>query len=194
MRWIFAATLGVTGCFQPTDAGEGPGIGAPADLFPPDAPVDAGPAPLCDRPDPSPLSRLAVRVRTTPFGGTFAPRNVGAIWVERADGTFVRTLKRWARVRGRWLQRFNASARGNVVDAITSATLAAHTTHEVSWDLLDFEDCEIDNGAYQVVFELTDRNGAGESLAIPFTKGDAAISLAPAETRVFHDLSIELTE
>ena len=189
---LICAGLVLAGCYQPTDTGDGPGITAPSDLFPPDAPVDAGPPPLCGGADPSPLSRLAVTVRTTPVGGTFAPRNVGAIWIERADGSFVRTLERWARVRGRWLLRFNASSQGNIVDAITSATLTSHKTHEVSWDLRDAEGCEIEAGDYQVVFELTDRNAAGESLAIPFTKDTAPVSLAPAETRTFHDLSIEL--
>lgn len=175
------------GCFQPRASDERDPIGAPIDLFT----IDAPPAPDCP-PDPSPLSQLAVSVRTTPYGGNFAPRNVGAIWIERADGTFVKTLERWGQIRAKWLKRFVMSSAGNIVDAVTSATLTSHTTHERVWDLTDLARCEIESGDYQLLFELTDRDGAGEALAIPFTKDQTSVSLSPEDTRVFHDLSIDL--
>lgn len=164
------------------------GVQPPIEPFLPDASTE----PTCALPDPSPLSTLEVTVRTTPAGGRFAPRNVGAIWIEQADGTFVRTLERWGQTRVRWLKRFLAATNNNVVDAVTGATRTSHTTHALTWDLVGLELCEIPNGDYRVVMELTDGNMTGPSLEIPFTKGTTPIMLTPADTAQFHDLEVVL--
>lgn len=177
-------------CYGPRRSADddGPGIAAPVDLFAP----DAAPAPACTTPDPSPLSQLAIRVRTTPYGGHFAPRNVGAIWIERADGSFVKTVERWGQIRAKWLARFASTSSNNVVDAITGATLVAHAVHEPVWDLTDLARCEVPAGDYQVLFELTDRDGPGEWLAVPFSKDQSELTVTPGDTRTFHDLQIQL--
>lgn len=188
---IACATAGLlAGCFEPrTPADElAPGLGSPTDLFAP----DASSTPSCPTPDPSPLSRLRVRVRTTPVGGNFAPRNVGAVWIERAGGGFVKTLERWGQIRAKWLSRFITASSNNVVDAVTGATLLAHQTHDLTWDLTDLAHCEITAGGYQVVFELTDRDGPGASFAVDLSKDQAPVTLTPADTPYFHDLLIDL--
>jgi hypothetical protein len=181
------ATMLLAGCYQPRDENDEQGIGAPVDLFAP----DAGPPP-CMTPDPSPLSQLKIRVRTFPYGGQFKPRNVGAIWIERADGSFVKTVERWGQIRAKWLTRFIASSNNNVVDAVTGPTPTVHSTHERTWDLTDLTRCEIPSGNYQVMFELTDRNGPGGVLAVPFTKDQTALSMTPSDAPTFRDLLIEL--
>lgn len=138
------------------------------------------------------LSSLHVRVRTTAYGGRYAPRNIGAIWVEDASGKFVKTIERWAKTRARWLVRFQAAANGNVVDAVTSATLQSHVTHDRTWNLQGLDHCQIPAGNYRLVLETTDYNGAGATLEIPFTKDQSAVTLTPTETAQFHDLLVEL--
>ncbi|MDX2091198.1 MAG: DUF2271 domain-containing protein [Kofleriaceae bacterium] len=160
----------------------------PSELFAPDASTE----PVCMTADPSPLSALAITVRTTSAGGRFAPRNVGAIWVERADGAFVKTIERWGQLRAKYLTRFIASSNNNIVDAITSATLVAHITHDVTWDLTDLEGCEIPTGDYQLVFELADGNSTGRSRSVPFTKDQTPIVLTPEDAPSFYDVRVDL--
>lgn len=180
----------VAGCYRPrADADElAPGIAAPGELFAP----DASDRPVCTTPDPSPLATLRVRVRTTPFGGNFRPRNVGAVWIERASGGFVKTLERWGQIRAKWLTRFVAASGNNVVDAVTGATLASHATHDLTWDLRDLAGCEIAAGDYQVVFETTDRDGSGASFAVPFSKDQLPLSIHPLDEPQFHDVLLDL--
>jgi hypothetical protein len=190
MWCLIAACVGASAaCFRPdTDDVNGEGIAPPVDLFTPDASL----VPVCMTADPSPLSALDVSVRTTSAGGRFAPRNVGAIWVERADGEFVKTIKRWGQQRAKYLTRFVAASNNNLVDAITGATLTAHTTHEVTWNLKDLEGCEIASGDYQLVFELADGNSTGRSRAVPFAKDQAALVLSPEDAPSFYDVRVDL--
>jgi len=190
--WFLPVAMigGVTACFERRfDADAiGDGTSRPTELFG----VDAAPPPLCGEPEPSPLSALQIRVRTSAVGGRFAPRNVGAIWIESSGGTFVKTVARWGKARAKWLLRFNASSHEDVTDAITGATLISHTTHDVTWNLTDLRQCEVPVGDYQVVMEHTDRNGSGVSLAVPFHKDQATLLLTPPETTFFHDIVLTL--
>lgn len=151
--------------------------------------IDADPNVVVCPEDPSPLSSLRLHVLTTPPGGRFRPRNVGAIWIETAAGAFVRTIEVWGSVRLRHLHRWQ-EASGGVVDALSSATLPAHQAHEPSWDLTDLDGCEIPSGDYRVVLEVTDRTGAGPSLDLPFHKEVAPITLEPDDAATFHELRI----
>jgi hypothetical protein len=184
------AGIALTACFAPTVGAEddGPGTQPPNELFG----ADAGSNPACPGGDTSPLSQLHIRVRTTAVGGRYAPRNVGAIWIESGTGTFIKTVERWGSTRARYLTRFTAASGGNVVDAITSATLAQHTTHDREWNLKDRSECEIAAGDYRVVIEHTDRNSTGVSIVLPFSKDQSAVTLMPAEATNFHDLVLEL--
>ncbi len=148
--------------------------------------------PGCPEVAPSPLTRATFTVRTTSAGGRYSPRNVGAVWVERADGTFVKTLSRWAARRAGYLTRFQSSSGGNVVDAVTSATLSSHQTHSVEWGLDDVDACPAGQGAYRLVVEMTDRNGTGPTAEFPFELGAAPGSTSFADASNFHDLQLTL--
>ena len=191
--------LAGAGCYEPSVDKDalGDALGPPIGLFddggvgPRDGGGGGGPdaAAGCDS---SPLSALRIVVRTTAVGGRYAPKNIGAIWIETAAGQYVKTVKRWANRRLRYLTRYNAAAGGDVTDAITGATLTSHTTHDVTWNLTDRARCEVPAGTYQVVMELTDRDSTGVSAVFPFTKGSAGGVTMPAQTAQFHDLVLEL--
>jgi hypothetical protein len=137
-------------------------------------------------------NELVVSVRTTNAGGRYAPRNVGVIWIEDGNGRFVKTLKRWGKLRAKWLQRFNGVSMGDVTDAVTSATLAMHQTHQVIWDLTDRSGCEVDDGPYQLWLEIADRSGTGKAASVPFTKQQDGFTLMPEDTQTFHEMSLLL--
>ncbi|MCB9248588.1 MAG: hypothetical protein H6613_08585 [Ignavibacteriales bacterium] len=39
---------------------------------------------------------VSFTIRTTTPGGSFSPKNIGAIWVEDSSGNFIKTLQIWA--------------------------------------------------------------------------------------------------
>jgi hypothetical protein len=186
---VLVSTL-AAGCFQPATGADSldPGAQPPGGLFG----ADGGMGGSCGNADPSPLSQLHIRVRTTAVGGRYAPRNVGAIWIETAAGAFVKTVERWGKTRARYLTRWNAASKGDVVDAVTSATLSSHITHDRTWNLTDHMMCEIAAGDYKVVMEETDSNNTGKSRELSFTKGTMPATSTPADDQYFHDLLLEL--
>ncbi len=134
---------------------------------------------------------LRFRVRTSSVGGKFAPRNVGAIWIQDGEGAFVKTLERWGTTRAKWLLTFNAASGGNVVDAITGATKVSHETHEVRWNLTNAAGCPVPAGDYAIWLELTDRSGAGVTLDIPIGVPAPPSQVQPEDTPNFHDMSVD---
>jgi hypothetical protein len=189
---LMSLQVAATGCYGSThvldaDAG-GDALGPPVESFPDFSP-DQGDA-LCSPVPSSPFDALEVQVRTTAPGGRFKPRNVGAVWIEAIDGRFVRTLERWGVARAKYLRRYQATQTDDAVDAITGPTLKNHVLHVSSWDWRDGRGCEVEDGEYRVVFEVTDNNSSGPTLEVPFTKGSAAVEIETAEG-VFFDVSLQ---
>ncbi|MES1171600.1 MAG: DUF2271 domain-containing protein, partial [Bacteroidota bacterium] len=126
------------------------------------------------------------------LGGRFAPRNVGAVWIERASGEFVRTLEEWGGMRAKWLTNWQSASSGNTVDAVTGATLDRHVTHAARWDLKDAHGCDVPDGPHVLRVELTDRSGTGAVESVAFDKSDAPVSLAPADSGPFTEMQLIL--
>ena len=124
-------------------------------------------------------------------GGRYAPKNIGAIWIEREDGTWVKTLKVWAGVRLRYLTTYlKANTMRDTTDALTSATLRQHATHEVKWNLKDAQGAIAADGDYRVRVEVTDRSGDGQLLSVPFSKSDQALKVSPDDSEFFVDVEL----
>ena len=197
---VLVVAASASGCFRPpVSAGELQAADAGATYEEELAQIlgarfDAGrvPEPVDCGEDPSPLSELQLTVRTTAAGGRFQPRNAGAIWIEDADGKWVKTLERWGERRAKWLTVFNEASEGDVTDAITSATLEMHRVHELTWDLTDRTGCEVPDGSYAVRLELTDWSHTGENGAIPFEKGGDGFEVQPEDVAVFRDVKLRL--
>jgi hypothetical protein len=135
---------------------------------------------------------LTFRVLTAPLGGRYAPKNIGAIWIEDSGGRFVKTLALWASPRKRYLRRFMTASGGDVTDAVTSATLNEHVMHEANWNLRDLANQQVAPGEYQLVIETTDRDASGDSLVVPFTWSDDAFRAVPDDTAHYLDMSLTL--
>ncbi len=141
---------------------------------------------------PEPVERVRLSVRTSPQGGPFQPRNVGAIWVEDGAGVFVKTLAKWGTLRDRWLGRWREASDENVVDAVTGATLSSHETHDVAWDLTAVDGHALEPGAYVIIVEVTDRSGMGAALELPFITAEGPVSTTPEGTEFFHDVKLTI--
>jgi hypothetical protein len=130
--------------------------------------------------------KLAVSVTTGSTGGTYAPRNVLAIWVEDSSGKFVKTLLAYADKRKQHLNIWETSTTTagsvyNSVDAITGATQSSHGTRTCSWNGTDFNAKIVADGEYTLRMELTDKNATGNTASFPFTKGPNSQSQTPAD-------------
>lgn len=141
-----------------------------------EAPIDQPTAGGGGEPQPEPeaqATKLVVDVTTLSQGGRYAPKNIGAIWVEDSSGAWVKTLAVWAGRRGRNLQRYlGVNPTNNTVDAVTSATLRTHEGHTVEWDLTGLDGGTVPDGEYTILVECTEADRAGEFTSASFTKGE----------------------
>jgi hypothetical protein len=147
---------------------------------------------------------LSVSVTSASVGGRYAPRNVGAIWIETGSGEFVKTIERWVAIRTSdlraWNQRtggwgfsfFGTSSSPDAVDCVTAATLTNHRAHSPTWAMKDVDGMVVPDGPYKVVLEVGDGSNAVTELM--FTKGPMAQTvMAPAGGRGYSSFSVTYT-
>jgi len=128
---------------------------------------------------------LTVDFKTVTSGGTYAPRNVGAVWIETGAGMFVKTLERWAGVRANHLSAWNAASGGwgslfgggnaaDMMDAVSRATLRSHEMHHVTWNMKDAMGKVVPDGMYNLAIECTEDNfRAGPNGKVAFMKASS---------------------
>jgi len=138
---------------------------------------------------------LSVSVTTSTAGGTYAPRNVLAIWIEDNSGKFVKTLLAYANTRMTHLNTWQASSLAagqefNKTDATSGATQSSHGTRACTWNGTDYSGKLMANGDYKVRMELTDKNATGNIASYTFTKGATAQKLTPADVPSFSSVTI----
>lgn len=149
--------------------------------------------------EPKP-GEMHIKFKTASPKGKYAPRNVGAVWVEDESGEFVRTIKVWAKKRAVHLVQWQKSSGADRTDAISSATIKSHRSHAFSWDLKDAKGKQVKPGSYVLRFEITDRNSSSKSiddgpdLSIPFELGAEDSELEIPEHKNFRDLEVKLPE
>jgi hypothetical protein len=138
------------------------------------------------------VTSMAFSVLTVSQGGRYSPDNIGAIWVENSSGQWVKTLAVWALLRQRYLSKWSSVSGSNKTDAITSATLRNHQTHNVSWNLKDASGNAVPPGEYTVWVEVTDHNGAGATTSASFSVGSAPFSSTPPNQTYYTNMSINV--
>ncbi len=142
---------------------------------------------------------VVFRVTTISYGGKYADKNVGAVWVEDADGRFVKTLKVWAKKRIKHLVKWNAVSGGNTVDAVTSATLKRHRSHEITWACTDVNGGVVADGNYRIFVEFTEDNSAksggkpGKWVMVEFTKSADNQTVNPPDETYFKNIELIYT-
>ena len=115
-----------------------------------------------------PPDELEFRVRTLTYDSSkYGPRNVGAIWIETQDGSFVRTLEVWGDTRREHLLAWRVASDENDVDAVTASTMKTHATHVATWDLTDLDGQPVEPGSYRLRVEFTEDNSNDNAKAGP---------------------------
>ncbi len=149
---------------------------------------------------PTPTNGTAnIQVTTVTYKGKYDPKHIGAIWIENANGQFVKSIKVWAKKRIKHLIKWTAASKSNTVDATTSATLKNHQSHAVTWDCTDVSGAVVPDGAYKVFIEFTEDNSnssgkpPGKWTQIAFQKGSSNQSLTPPDETYFKNLKLTYT-
>lgn len=118
---------------------------------------------------------LSFAFTTAANGGNYQPKHVLAVWIEKADGTFVKTLKLRGSARKQWLLTWNTKSSGSTVDAVTGSTMSAHSSHNVNWNCRDLSGNIMPDGNYKIVIEFTDAHSQGPMFSYAFTKSANSI-------------------
>ncbi len=124
-----------------------------------------------------------------------APKNIVAIWIEDANGKFVKTLLGSTSGERQYLVTWKAAtilggSQYNTVDAVTSATYSSHAARTGTWNGTNTAKSLVDDGTYKVRFEVTDHNSLGYVGTYTFTKGAAPVSLSPANAGLLTGISV----
>ncbi|MET0386420.1 MAG: DUF2271 domain-containing protein [Polyangiales bacterium] len=145
---------------------------------------------------------LTLDFTTVDLDGQYAPRNIGAVWIETASGTFVKTLERWAGIRanhlttwamasGGWGSIFGGGNTADQMDAVSRATLRTHGAHHVTWNMKDVSGTLVADGAYNVMIEVTDDERRPSRVAmIAFAKGQDAQQVTAPDMPPYTSLTL----
>jgi hypothetical protein len=135
---------------------------------------------------------LAFDVTTSPVGGRYQPRNIGAIWVEDGNGKLVKSLEVWAALRRRYLTAYVSALAGGFVDVTASATLGSHRAHHATWNMKDRNGAAVPPGKYTLVMETTDDDRTGRSNSVDFDTSAGPQTLKPANAPSFASMQLQL--
>lgn len=123
---------------------------------------------------------LTILYETANPGGKYRGLNVQAVWVEKPDGAFVKTLDSWGDKHAKQLKQWTAADKQWKIHARTGATLTAYGTCISRWDATDVSGQIVPDGDYVVRFELTNDNAPKKKFlraALPFYKNDQPLTV-----------------
>lgn len=161
------AILGIflaTGCMVGEDGNTLP-------TSPTDDPQDQEPDP---EPDNTPTGSIQMTATTAPrnLAGGYAPNNAVVVWVEDAQGNFIKTIERRAQARiGNLVAWMNAAGPGDT-DSVSGASRLDHNTPlSFQWKLKDRNKRPIPDGTYTIRIEVSETNAisANENQQAQFT-------------------------
>jgi hypothetical protein len=149
------------------------GAGGTTEQLPPPPPGNSGP---CD---------FTFNVTTVTARGQFAPKNVGALWIEDSGGKFVKSLEVWGGQRLPNLTSWVNVSGNNKVDAVTSATHGSHGPHSGHWNCSDVNKASVVNAGYQACVSFTESDtfpffgATPPTFCAPFNKGSGPATSSP---------------
>jgi len=123
--------------------------------------------------------------------GSFSPKHCIAIWIEKSDGTFIKTKLKRAQTRVQYLNVWRTKSGDNVVDATTSATITSHQTENIIWDGTDVSGAQVPDGDYVVWMQMAYANSNGPTYSVSFTKGPSAQHLTPSDQNNFKSMTLD---
>ena len=145
---------------------------------------------------PAAHADVAVTVTTTPNGGPYAPKNIVALWIEDAGGTFIKTFDRFSQTRTSHLVAWVAAAGPGDADAVSGATRSNHVNPiTATWNLRDRQGALVPDGTYTIRMELADSNASQPAQnrqgTFTFTKGAAPETQSGLSSGGFINVSID---
>ncbi len=160
---------------------------------------DPDPDPMPD-PDPDPMTptgTLRITATTTTKAGQFAPANVVAVWIEDAQGNFVKTIDRHSGVRTQYLLAWGAKAPPGENDAVSGASRLDHATPlQIEWKLKANQQT-VPDGTYTVRMESTESNATSEAECnegtFTFVKGAAPENQTGLSNGGFTNVTLDFT-
>ena len=123
----------------------------------------------------------------------YSPKHVLAIWVEDENGNHVKNLELSADKRKQYLYTWNKKSGGISSDISSGATLSNHTTHQKTWDCRNKSGALVADGSYKIITEFTSEHAQGPISTVAFTKASGSITLNPAQTSNFTNISLIYT-
>jgi hypothetical protein len=121
---------------------------------------------------------LSVSFSTVKLGGMYTPNNCGAVWIEDANGFYVRTLNVWAGERQpsvvAWAQGA-CSKDLTIADVITSATLPGPSAHTATWDMRDWRGAVVPDATFTLLMQVMENETfpEGPVFKVDIPKGPA---------------------
>lgn len=137
---------------------------------------------------------LSVSVTTSTANGSYAPRNIVAIWIQDSSGKFVKTMMILAANRKADLTNWVTSTPvGNSVDATTGATQSSHGTRTCTWNATNASKALVADGTYTVKMEMTESNSGSKVGTFTFDKGPNGVTLTPTNVPSLSNINIKWT-
>ncbi len=124
----------------------------------------------------------------------FAPKHVAAVWVEDADGRFVKTLLVRGLKQTKRLEAWRAASSTNTTDAVTGPTFTEWGKISATWDGRTAAGQPAPDGVYRLCAESTWWNGAGPRIdGVKFQKGAAPSKPDVPDAGAFRDIYVSWT-
>jgi hypothetical protein len=141
---------------------------------------------------------LTVSFKTTSHNGRYSPDNIVAVWVETSNGTFVRTIGRWAGQRASDLRGWVGAAGAGDFDAIAGATRSGHSdTLTRTWNMRAKTGALVADGSYRLRMELCDNSvssaAGNDQGTFTFVKGPNSQTQQNLTSGGFHNVTITYT-
>jgi hypothetical protein len=138
--------------------------------------------------------QLTVTATTLTTNGTYAPKNVVAMWIQDSSGKFVKTMLILANARKAHLTNWVTSTPvGNSIDAISGATQTSHGMRTCIWNGTNASKLPVADGTYTVYMEMTESNSGTSVGTFTFVKGPNAVTLTPVNLPNFININIAWT-
>ena len=116
-----------------------------------------------------------IEIRTTSYGGNYAPDNASMMWVMQGN-THIKTIKKQAAKYIRHCTNFQDQTGGDI-DGLSGASRYNHNgIISATWDLTGQDNQPVTPGKYQVWAEMTENNWEGKSCWLEINVGDASQS------------------
>lgn len=98
------------------------------------------------------FAELTLNITTNTYNGMFSPSHVCAIWLTDENDSFIKSLEVNASFREVNLRKWKSHSKSDKTDAITSATLHSHRTHNIVYD------SALEDGTYKIWVEISENN------------------------------------